>query len=85
TQADLWARVLRAVYRYAYDSHRNENGDRLLPDPPTSVLSTKRLWNGTPRRTTRIRNTDLSRWMRAVEVVRERAVDVRDDITAAVC
>ncbi|EPY4741852.1 TPA: tyrosine-type recombinase/integrase [Klebsiella pneumoniae] len=85
TQADLWARVLRAVYRYAYDSHRNENGDRLLPDPPTSILSTKRLWNGTPRRTTRIRNADLTRWMRAVEVVREKAVDTRDDITAAVC
>lgn len=85
TQADLWARVLRAVYRYAYDSHRNENGDRLLPDPPTSILSTKRLWNGTPRRTTRIRNADLSRWMQAVEVVRERAVDTRDDITSAVC
>ncbi|KLP39529.1 integrase family protein [Enterobacter ludwigii] len=84
-QADLWARVFRAIYRYAYDSHRSENGARLLPDPPTSILSTKRLWNGTPRRTRRIRNADLSRWLCAVETVRVRAGDVRDDITAAVC
>lgn len=84
-QADLWARVFRAIYRYAYDSHRSENGARLLPDPPTSILSTKRLWNGTPRRTRRIRNADLSRWLCAVEAVRVRAGDVRDDITAAVC
>ncbi|MFX2608996.1 integrase arm-type DNA-binding domain-containing protein [Enterobacter mori] len=84
-QADLWARVLRAVYRYAYDSHRSESGDRLLPDPPTSILSTKRLWNGTTRRTTRIRNADLGRWLRAVEMVRAQAGDVRDDITVAIC
>lgn len=84
-QADLWARVFRAVYRFAYDSHRSENGTRLLPDPPTSVLSTKRLWNGTPRRTTRIRNADLGRWLRAVDAVRTGADDVRDDITVAIC
>lgn len=84
-QADLWARVFRAVYRYAYDSHRSENGDRLLPDPPTSILSTKRLWNGTPRRTARIRNADLRRWLRAVDAARVAAADVRDDITVAVC
>lgn len=84
-QADLWARVFRAVYRFAYDSYRSENGSRLLPDPPTSVLSTKRLWNGTPRRTTRIRNADLGRWLRAVDTVRAAADDVRDDITVAIC
>jgi integrase len=84
-QADLWARVLRAVYRYSYDSYRDEKGGRLLPDPPTTILSTKRLWNGTTRKTTRIRNTDLSRWLRSVEAVRIAADDVRDDITSAVC
>ncbi|MDR3105094.1 MAG: integrase family protein [Yokenella regensburgei] len=84
-QADLWARVLRAVYRYAYDSYRSESGDRLLPDPPTSILSSKRLWNGTTRRTTRIRNTDLGRWLRSVEIVRAQAGEVRDDITVAIC
>lgn len=41
-QADLWARVLRAVYRYSHDHYRDNEGNRLLPDPPTMVLSTKR-------------------------------------------
>lgn len=84
-QADLWARVFRAVYRYAYDSHRDKSGGRLLPDPPTSILSTKRLWNGNTRKTTRIRNSDLGRWLDAVEAVRKRAEEVREDIAHAIC
>lgn len=33
SQADLWARVLRAVYRFAHDHYRDSEGNRLLPDP----------------------------------------------------
>lgn len=29
-QADLWARVLRAVYRYSHDHYRDSDGNRLL-------------------------------------------------------
>lgn len=54
-QADLWARVLRAVYRYAHDHYRDSEGNRLLPDPPTMVLSTKRKWHGTTRNGHRVR------------------------------
>ena len=53
--ADLWARVLRAVYRYAHDHYRDSEGNRLLPDPPTMVLSTKRKWHGTTRNGHRVR------------------------------
>lgn len=84
-QADLWGRVLRAIYKYSYDSYRDKDGKRLLPDPPTTILSTKRLWNGTTRKTTRIRNSDLGRWLDAVNRVRQRAVDEREDITLAIC
>lgn len=84
-QADLWGRVLRAIYKYAYDSYRDKDGKRLLPDPPTTILSTKRLWNGTARKTTRIRNSDLGRWLDAVNRVRQRAIDEREDITLAIC
>ena len=73
-QADLWARVLRAVYRYAYDSYRDKDGGRLLPDPPTTILSTKMLWNGNTRRTTKIRNNDLGRWLKALDTVRQWAI-----------
>ncbi|HDT6090709.1 TPA: site-specific integrase, partial [Raoultella ornithinolytica] len=84
-QADLWARVLRAVYRYAHDHYRDSEGNRLLPDPPTMVLSTKRKWHGTTRKTSRIRNNELSRWLEAVDIVRQQSASARDDFAVAVC
>ncbi|MBL5912177.1 tyrosine-type recombinase/integrase [Enterobacter asburiae] len=85
SQADLWARVLRAVYRYSHDHYRDGDGNRLLPDPPTMVLSTKRKWHGTTRKTTRIRNNELSRWLDAVEAVRQHSASIRDDFAVSVC
>lgn len=84
-QADLWARVLRAVYRFAHDNYRDASGNRLLPDPPTMVLSTKRQWHGTTRKTSRIRNNELARWLAAVEAVRQRAIETRHDFAVSVC
>ncbi|EBW9751444.1 integrase [Salmonella enterica subsp. enterica serovar Kingston] len=84
-QADLWGRVLRAVYRYAHDHYRDASGARLLPDPPTMVLSTKRQWHGTMRKTTRIRNNELARWLGAVDAVRQHAIDTRHDFAVSVC
>ncbi|WP_095996117.1 integrase family protein [Serratia oryzae] len=84
-QADLWARALRAVYRFAYDHYRDEEGKVLLPDPPTMVLSTKRQWHGTTRKTERIRTNDLGRWLKAVEQVRQESAAVRDDVSVSIC
>lgn len=84
-QADLWARALRAVYRFAHDHYRDEEGKTLLPDPPTLVLSTKRQWHGTIRKTERIRTHDFARWLDAVSVVRDTAEQGRDDVAAAIC
>ncbi|CAI8781419.1 integrase arm-type DNA-binding domain-containing protein [Kosakonia quasisacchari] len=84
-QADLWARVLRAIYRFSHDHYRDEQGKTLLPDPPTMVLSTKRKWHGTVRKTERIRTNELSRWFNALSSVRATAELARDDIAAAVC
>lgn len=84
-QADLWARVLRAVYRYSHDHYRDNDGKRLLPDPPTMVLSTKRKWHGTTRKTSRIRNNELSRWLGAVDAVRQCSTNTRDDFAVSVC
>lgn len=84
-QADLWARVLRAVCRYSNDHYRDPDGNKLLPDAPTMVLSTKRKWHGTTRKTSRIRNNELRRWLDAVDEVRQNAEDVRDDFAVAVC
>ncbi|EPI5015718.1 tyrosine-type recombinase/integrase [Klebsiella oxytoca] len=84
-QADLWARVLRAICRFAHDHYRDNDGKTLLPDPPTMVLSTKRKWHGTVRKTERIRTNELSRWFSALSSVRDIAEQGRDDIAAAVC
>lgn len=84
-QADLWARVLRAIYRFSHDHYRDDEGKTLLPDPPTMVLSTKRKWHGTIRKTERIRTNDFARWFNALSSVRELAESGRDDIAAAVC
>ncbi|XGI79533.1 tyrosine-type recombinase/integrase [Enterobacter hormaechei] len=84
-QADLWGRALRAVYNFAYDNYRDDEGIKLLPDPPTIALSTKRQWHGLVRKNTRIRNHELGRWLRAVKEVREEAELNRDDHIAAIC
>lgn len=84
-QADLWARALRAVYRFSYDHYRDDEGKTLLPDPPTMVLSTKRQWHGTVRKTDRIRTHDLGRWLSAVDTVRSQSQETRDDVAGAVC
>jgi integrase len=81
----LWGRVLRAVYRYAHDHYRDASGARLLPDPPTMVLSTKRQWHGTTRKTSRIRNNELARWLSAVDTVRQHAIETRHDFAVSVC
>ncbi|MFP2516136.1 tyrosine-type recombinase/integrase [Buttiauxella agrestis] len=83
-QADLWARALRAVYRFAHDHYRDDEGKTLLPDPPTLVLSTKRQWHGTVRKTERIRTHEFARWLGAVAIIRDVAEQGRDDVAAAV-
>ncbi|MDC9613166.1 site-specific integrase [Xenorhabdus khoisanae] len=85
SSADLWARYFRAVYRFSQDHFRDSEGKTILPDPPTTVLSTKRQWNGITRRTTRIRNHDLGRWLSALESVRQIGIESLDMMAVSVC
>lgn len=84
-QADLWGRALRAVYNFAYDNYRDNLGNKILPEPPTIALSTKRQWHGLARKNTRIRNNELGRWIKAVDEVRKEAISNRDDQTVSTC
>ncbi|MBV7470895.1 site-specific integrase [Aeromonas sp. sif0611] len=84
-QADRWARTLRAVWKFARDHYRDAEDRVMLPEPPTEVLSSKRLWHDAPRKNDRIRNHELKRWLDAVERIRQQALDCRDDTAAAVC
>ena len=85
SQADAWGRAIRAVFRFAWDHYRDDEGRSLLPEPPTMVLSTKGHWHGLVRKTERVRNSDLGRWFNAIEQVRLRAAETRDDFAHAVC
>ncbi|EKF5618487.1 integrase family protein [Salmonella enterica subsp. enterica] len=85
SQADAWGRAIRAVFRFAWDHYRDDEGRSLLPEPPTMVLSTKAQWHGLVRKTERVRNTDLGRWFAAIELVRLQAAENRDDFAHAVC
>ncbi|VFS08720.1 Site-specific recombinase XerD [Enterobacter cancerogenus] len=85
-QADLWARVLRAIYRFAHDHYRDEEGKTLLPDPPTMVLSTKRKWHGYREEGLNVSAPmSLAGGFSALSSVRDFAEQGRDDIAAAVC
>lgn len=84
-QADRWARTLRAVWNFAREHYRDADDKIMLPEPPTQILSSKRLWNKIPRRNTRIRNHELIRWLDAVEQVRQSETHRRGDIAAAIC
>lgn len=85
SQADAWGRAIRAVFRFAWDHYRDDEGRSLLPEPPTMVLSTKSHWHGLTRKTERVRNTDLGRWFAAIEQVRLQSAENRDDFAEAVC
>ncbi len=85
SQADAWGRAIRAVFRFAWDHYRDDEGRSLLPEPPTMVLSTKGHWHGLVRKTERVRNTDLGRWFAAIEQVRLQAAENRDDFAQSAC
>ena len=84
-QADSWARTLRAVWKFARDHYRDADDRVMLPESPTEVLSSKRLWHNPPRKNDRIRTNELKRWLDAVDQVRHQAIEWRDDTTATVC
>lgn len=82
-QANLWARIIRAIYRHARESLRGDAGEPLLPESPVGVLSAQRKWNTIERKSTRIRQHDLARWYEASEAVRSAAELVEDGHTVA--
>ncbi|MGJ3445072.1 tyrosine-type recombinase/integrase [Enterobacter sp. PTB] len=84
-QANLWGRTLRAIYNFSYDHYRDTGGNKLLPESPMVALSAKRQWHESTRKSTRIRNRELGRWLMAVDDVRSEALNDRDDAVSSVC
>ena len=58
-QADLWARVLRAVINFAIREYRGLSGEQLFQGI-TGSLSHNRQWNHVPRKQSHIRKSQLA-------------------------
>jgi len=82
-QADLMARVLRAIFNFAKYEYRGTDDVLIFNDNPVKILSHKRQWNHVPRKQTRIRPTELKQYLTAVNVVRNNPE--YDRFTRSVC
>jgi integrase len=82
-QADLMARVLRAIFNFAKYEYRGKEGVFLFNENPVKILSHKNQWNHVPRKQTRIRPTELKRYLEAVNEVRNNPE--YDRFTRSVC
>lgn len=82
-QADLMARVLRAIFNFAKYEYRGTEDVFIFHENPVKILSHKRQWNHVPRKQTRIRPTELKQYLTAVNVVRNNPE--YDRFTRSVC
>jgi len=82
-QADLMARVLRAVFNFAKYEYRGKDGAFIFNNNPVKILSHKRQWNHVPRKQTRIRPTELTQYLAAINQVRNNPA--YDRFTRSVC
>ncbi|MGX5174918.1 tyrosine-type recombinase/integrase [Aliikangiella sp. IMCC44653] len=82
-QADLMARVLRAIFNFAKYEFKGKNGTFIFSENPVKILSHKRQWNNVPRKNTRIRPNELKRYLSAIEIVRTNPK--YDQFTRSVC
>ena len=82
-QADLMARVLRAIFNFAKYEYRGKEGMFLFTENPVKILSHKKQWNHVPRKQTRIRPTELKRYLDALNEVRNNPE--YDRFTRSVC
>ncbi len=82
-QADLMARVLRAIFNFAKYEYRGTDGVFIFNDNPVKIISHKRQWNNVPRKQTRIRHSELKQYISAVNEVRNNPMYGR--FTRSVC
>ena len=82
-QADLMARVLRAIFNFAKYEYRGTDDVFIFNENPVKILSHKRQWNHVPRKQTRIRPPELKQYLTAVKQVRNNPE--YDRFTRSVC
>ena len=84
-QADLTMRVLRALFNFAKAEYKTSEGRSLFIDNPVGVLSEKRAWNNVTRKNTRLRQSQLKPFMKALTQLRDDAIKYRKDSQIAFC
>jgi len=80
-QADLAMRFLRALFNFAKFEYRGLNNAVLYGHNPVQILSHLKLWNHAPRRQTRLLQTELPGFFKALDEVRSEG----DHFAAACC
>lgn len=73
-QADLWARVLRAVINFAIREYRGVNGEQLFQGI-TGGLNHNRQWNHVPRKQSHIRKSQLAQVLDGFDTYRSENSD----------
>ncbi len=84
-QADYTMRTVRALFNFAKVEYKDPANRTLFPVNPVVVLSEKRAWNNVARRQTRLRPSQLTPFLQAINTLRDEAIAYRQDFTVAVC
>lgn len=84
-QADLVMRTVRAIFNFAKAEYKSSEGRSLFPLNPVSILSEKRVWNNVKRKQTRLRQSQLEPFIKAINQVRNDAMKYRQDSQVAIC
>lgn len=69
SQANLWARTLRAVFRYAIQETETETTNSPLIRHPISIISRRNAWVKIGRKHSRIRDAHISMLINAIDTV----------------
>ena len=70
-QANYTMRVLRALFNFAKFEYRTSENDPIFTNNPVKIISQLREWNRIDRKQTKIPNSQLSQWFKAIKLARE--------------
>ncbi|MGL6314787.1 tyrosine-type recombinase/integrase [Vibrio sp. WXL103] len=70
SQANLWARAMRAIINFGMDTWRDAKNKPIILENPVKVLSRNNLWVDVPGRTTRIADSDIGRFFETLDEFR---------------
>lgn len=76
-QADYTMRTVRALFNFAKAEYKDSANRTLFPVNPVVVLSEKCAWNNVARRQTRLRPSQLTPFLQAINTLRDDAITYR--------